>query len=101
MAVPRYDVDLLPEEWTEVAGSTDALELERELTHEIPEGHLLSGRTVKAVAVRKHRKDVLYWLPEDQQWAWVHLTWTVERDTRWPVTVVADDWPAIVAELLA
>jgi hypothetical protein len=42
---------------------------------------------------------VIFWLPEASQWAWVHLTYRVEADPRWPSTFVADSWVAVVEEL--
>ncbi len=85
--------------WTVVLGTEEGRELERELKREVPEAHVLKGRDVRAVAARKLRKEVLYWLPQEKRWSVVHLTWTREHDPRWPTTVLCDTWREVLEEL--
>ena len=90
----------LPEGWWEIADPSEAQELESEVEREAPAGHPLRGVEVHAVACRRHRKDVLFWLPGLGSWALVHLTWTVETDSRWPSASTYDSWSDVVKELL-
>lgn len=75
---------LLPP-WAEVR---DDLVLAEELTREVPEGHVLFGRALRAVARRIDCDDVLF--VGDGVVAVVHLTWKRSReiDPRWPTTEV-------------
>jgi hypothetical protein len=98
MPVPPFHVDQLPDDWSEVDAMRDG-DLEVELVREVRAGHTLHGHRATAVAVRRHRKDVIYWLPDVRLWALVHLTWTAEIDPRWPSTVTAAEWESIVAEV--
>lgn len=100
MNVPPFDLSLLHNDWSEVDAMQDA-DLEAELVREVPEKHVLRGRQATAIAVRRHRKDVIYWLPDDRIWAWVHLTWTTETDPKWPRTVTAAEWESLAAEVTA
>jgi len=84
------DVDRLPGDWWVVDGTGDGAALERELASELPQGHALVGVKARAVAVRRHLKDVIFWLPDTSEWALVHLTYRVEADPGWPSTFVAD-----------
>ncbi len=93
------DVTALPGDWWTVTGQ-DAAGLERQAVREVPQGHRLHGLVLEAVAVKRHLKEVIYWLPSEQAWAWVHLTGHVEVDQRWPSCVVAREWDALVADLL-
>jgi hypothetical protein len=95
---PSHDIAMLPGEWWAVHG-TDASELEQELQREAPEGHILHGLRVLAVAVRRHLKDVVFWVPSLEQWALVHLTGHVETDPQWPSTTRTRDWKDLVTEL--
>ena len=97
MSLPHFDLAQLPGDWWEVAPD-DAKNLEAELRREVPRGHSLHHVTVQAVAVRRHLKDVVFWLPTLQQWAYVHLTGRVEKDPRWPVTVCTSEWDEVVAQ---
>jgi hypothetical protein len=99
--LPSFDLQRLPGEWRAVHGTPDGSELEAELTREVSFGHTLSGTAAVAVCVKRHRKDAIFWLPERGEWAWVHLTYAVEADPRWPRTVLAHDWHSIVAETTA
>ena len=97
--MPEPDVSALPGEWWLVSGE-DAAELERQLAREVSQGHPLHGAEVQAVAIKRHRKDVVYWLPSKTQWAFVHLTGRHETDPRWPMVFLASQWEEIVAELV-
>lgn len=68
--------------WTQVTGEV-AVALESELKRELPSGHALEGRAVRAVARRGDRDDVAYEL-DGHQLCVVHLTYQVETDRRWP-----------------
>ena len=73
--------------------------MEHELDREMPEGHVLVGRSLTAVAVRRHLKDAVFWLPETGEWALVHLTRRVEKDPRWPSALVTADWRVLADEM--
>ncbi|WP_162799260.1 hypothetical protein [Nocardioides sp. 616] len=90
------DLSLLSDLWTDVRESDEAAHLEAELARELAEGHVLKGRAITALAARKLRKEVIFAIPDENRWAWVHLTWNAERDARWPSTEVCGTW----AELL-
>lgn len=96
---PDPDLSLLPGHWEDVRGSIDAAELAAELAREIPVGHILAGRSVAATAVKRRRKEVIFRLTDDLQWAWVHLTWNVEQSPQWPSAVICDSWGSLIAEL--
>lgn len=98
VTTPSHDIALLPGEWRAVGG-VDAFELEQELRREVPEGHVLHGLSVRAVAVRRHLKDVVFWVPSLDQWALVHLTRRVETNPRWPTTACTRNWDDLIAEL--
>jgi hypothetical protein len=98
MDLPSFDVTLLPGEWWEVRGAA-AVELEDELLAEAGPGHPLQSASVQAVAVRKHLKDVVFWVPAARQWALVHLTGDVDSDPRWPSTFLSAEWDDLVDEL--
>ena len=98
VTISSHDIAILPGEWWAVQG-TDASELEQELQREAPKGHVLHGLSVQAVGVRRHLKDVVFWVPSLEQWALVHLTRQVETDPRWPSTTCTRNWDDLVAEL--
>jgi hypothetical protein len=97
VTLPHFDLTHLPGEWCEV-GSSEATQLEEQLRREVPEGHLLYKVAVRAVAVRRQLKDVVFWLPAVQQWAYVHLTGHTEQDPRWPSAVCTPEWDQVVAQ---
>jgi hypothetical protein len=97
---PEPDLSLLSEAWMDVRGSAEAVELEDELGRETSSDHVLAGRPVAVTALRRLRKEVILRLTDEDLWVWVHLTWTVEADARWPSTVICDSWEALVAELV-
>jgi hypothetical protein len=97
--LPPFDLKPLPGEWWEVHGTDDAAGLEREMASELPPDHILAGVSAHAVAVRRHLKEVIFWLPDSSTWARVHLTYHVETDPRWPSSFTARSWDALVEEL--
>jgi len=79
---------ILPQGWTPVTDAAAATLLS-ELRREMPATHQLRGQDVQAIARRDHRDDVLFRSPsEGGPVFWVHLTWSVESDPKWPWTVV-------------
>jgi hypothetical protein len=97
--MPTPNVPALPAGWRAVTGN-DAAELEQELARELSAGHVLHGVEMRAIAVRRHLKDVVYWLPATERWALVHLTGRVEADPRWPSTFQTSEWDALVDEVV-
>ena len=63
----------------------EAVRLERELARELPVGHVLHGRVVRALAERYDRDDVAFEV-EGERTCVVHLTWQVEKDPNWPIS---------------
>ena len=98
---PDHDLSDLPGEWSEVGVWIDAAALETELARETSDGHPLFNVRAEAVAVRRHLKDVVFWLPDDGRWAWVHLTWTVEASPQWPAVELATDWTDLIGAVNA
>lgn len=80
----------LPKGWV-VVDSAMAAKFEAELRRELPAGHQLHGRALRAIARRDDRDDVLFVpiVPGASVYR-VHLTWSVETDPRWPWTEVYD-----------
>lgn len=78
-------VELL-EPWRAVVGEERAA-LERELSRELPEGHVVSGKAVQAIARRADCDDVLFEVA-GVGFAVVHLTWrrAREKNAAWPRT---------------
>ena len=70
----------------------------RQLRREIPHmGHVLSGETFVIIAKNPSANDVLLALPDRDQWASCHMTWSKKRELLpWPLTTVADS----LAELM-
>lgn len=99
--LPSFDLEPLPGEWHPVHGTEQARALEAELTRELTQGHELKGVTAEAVAVRRHLKDVVFWLPDTAEWAWVHLTYTIETNRMWPTAFVTTRWESLVEEITA
>ena len=89
---------MLSDLWRELDGAT-AKRFEEELEHEVVAGHPLFGKQTRAIAVRKLEKEAAFWLPADQRWAWVHLTWGTESSPRWPSSAVHHDWQSLVAAM--
>jgi hypothetical protein len=61
--------------------------VERQLVRELPAGHVIAGKSKRAVATRTDRDDVLFEL-FDGGYAVVHLSWSgrTQKDTQWPAT---------------
>jgi hypothetical protein len=96
---PSYDMTMLSERWAHVHGSHAAAPLEAELVREVAKGHCLSGLSVRAIAVRKLQKEVIFWLPAKHRWAWVHLTWTKDISPMYPRTEIVATWEEVVRVL--
>ena len=73
-------------EWLEPWEAVDAAQresAERELIRELAPGHRLYGCEHRCVAARGDCDDVLF-IVDGEALAIVHLTWSRERDPRWP-----------------
>lgn len=95
----KVDPSSLPGDWRDLRGRPEADQYARTLAEEAPSTHLLSGQVVQAIAAKKNMKDVVFWLPEKQQWALVHLTGRVETDPRWPTAMLTRHWSVVIFEL--
>ena len=73
----------LPEAWRAVEDD-EAARLVEALRREVPEGHLLYGRTVEAVAKCSARDETVFAVDDLGLYAVVHLTYRAESDRRWP-----------------
>jgi hypothetical protein len=73
----------LPRYWIPIDGDA-ARRLEAELGRELAPLHPLHGRSLRAIARRPDRDDVLFEELSDATVHWVHLTWHVEKDPQWP-----------------
>jgi len=84
--------------WRQVS-EPEVSELERELRHELPDGHVLSNRYARAIGRRVDEDDVLYFVDDGakQELALVHLTWRAESSPEWPHTVIYGDVEAFSA----
>ena len=96
---PGFCATDLSDAWTVVWQTSEASEYDDELGREVTKGHILHGLGAKAVAVRRQKKEVIYWVAEKRSWAVVHLTWSEERDLRWPMVDLLQEWPDVVVEL--
>ena len=78
----------LPEPWY----WTDQ-DLSRQLDIEISIDHTLKNKSVKTIARRQDKDDVLFQI-SDGKYAVVHLTWQQypHSDKRWPTTVIFNTW---------
>jgi hypothetical protein len=92
-------LDPLQIEWRTPWGSLAvdrALKAEIELQREMSVGHVLFGRTVKAIGTRQDCDDVLFYLGERApRFAVVHLTYNRETRPEWPSTELFEsltDW---------
>lgn len=76
----------LPESWV-LLSHDDAQALEKELRRELPPFHELQGDVLVAFARRLRCDEVLFRSPTGEGPVfWVHLTWAVETDPKWPWT---------------
>lgn len=94
-----FDAAMLSTEWTLLVGRTDRESIEEELRRECAPGHLLHGVRCHSVAIRRHQKESVFWLPDRKEWAVVHLTWHEETDPYWPTVEIRTSWRAVVDEL--
>ena len=80
-----------PYEWIPLSNET-ALAFAKQLRNEIPKrDHVLTGTSFVVVAKNAANDDVLLSLPDTQQWAWCHMTWSKRREKApWPATRVYD-----------
>jgi hypothetical protein len=99
LGLPGFRRADLSSEWTVIKGSPQAEGLVAELYREMPSSHPLRGVAVEAIAIRRHLKEIVLFLPEDETWAVVHLTWHVEDNPTFPFTVRAPTWDSVIAEL--
>lgn len=78
----------LPEPWY----WTDQ-DLSRQLDIEISIDHPLKNKSVKTIARRQDKDDVLFQI-SDGKYAVVHLIWQQypHPDNRWPTTVIFNTW---------
>jgi hypothetical protein len=85
----------LPDGWLGRVGRVSSAEAE--LKREICPGHVLYGRTCRAVAYNPRHGDEFLFVTDDQHnpIAFVHLTWQTERDPKWPYTVTYSGWDAL------
>lgn len=88
----RFDVP-----WYEVE---EGNKLENQLYIETGEQHPLFGKKVKAIARRHDRDDVLFFIPESNEYAFVHLTLSSKPlDKNFPSTKFAKDLKEVQKKL--
>ena len=92
--VERGEIALL-EPWRALSTERRA-QVEAEVAREVPQGHVLSGRAVVAVAARSDQDDVLFDV-KALGYAVVHLSWSGRREEssdrpRTALFVSLDDW---------
>ena len=88
----------LPGEWSVVQGRPEAAEWKTKTRGQLPSGHALIGVPFAVVAVRRHQKDLILWLPTKHEWAWIHLTYSVETDPRFPWFTAYHAWNLLVED---
>jgi len=83
-----------PEGWLGRVGRVSSAE--EELKREVGPGHVLLGRTCRAVAYNPKHCDEFLFVTDDplNPLAFVHLTWQIERDPTWPYTITYAGWVA-------
>jgi hypothetical protein len=99
-----FDAASLPRQWrvfdSSAADEAEKQRLLAELSREVSPGHRLWAVQVNILGVGRHLKDLVCWLPAEERWATVHLTWNKESDARWPSTTVYDRWLDLVEDYL-
>ena len=92
------DLSQLTEPWVPVGESANAGALVSELLSEVPPGHLLSGKSVAAIARRIDRDDVLFSV--GGAYAVVHLTYSPRRETEptYPLTEMYVSWVDFISK---
>jgi hypothetical protein len=94
------DIDLskLAAPWVPIGDSASAFVVE--LGREISQGHVLSGKSVEAIARRLDRDDVLFRVGSN--FAVVHLAYSGrESDAAYPATELYKSWLHFVDERVA
>ncbi len=87
-ATHNIDFSAWPEKWSRLSNS-EADSCLQELKRELPQRHLLTELPLKAIG-RRNGHDQFLFIVEDgsNQFATVHLTWSVETDPKWPWTEI-------------
>lgn len=84
---PIYEREL-PEPWHWI--TTD---FASELYCELPNEHVLVGKSLKSIARRQDMDDVLFEIANtDFEYAVVHLTWQKETTNPWPISKLYRNW---------
>lgn len=96
--MPEHELRDLSDRWMAIDPAR-AGEYRDELRRECPAGHPLHAVDVEPLCIRVFLKELVCWVPAHEVWAWVHLTWSVETDPRWPATDLFPEWDALVEAL--
>lgn len=78
---------LWPLGWSMIRDDELKERLNAELSREVPDGHVLYGRSASVLGRLSCSDDYLFWIG-DGRVAQVHLTWTVETQPKWPETTI-------------
>ncbi len=62
--------------------------LNKELTKELSPSHQLYGKFAVAVARRTDNDDVIFWIDELNKYAVIHLTYSKETSSEFPITTL-------------
>ncbi|QAS59198.1 hypothetical protein C7B90_00165 [Lysinibacillus fusiformis] len=60
--------------------------LNEELKKELSPQHILYGKEAIAVARREDNDDVIFWIEKMNKYAVVHLTYSIETSSEYPIT---------------
>ncbi len=92
MPIPDDIEILLP--WKTLEGEERRANLfSTRLKNDLPSAHRLQGLSVRALAARVDRDDVLFETEGGAgPLAVVHMTWQKETDSRWPNTKIFQSW---------
>ncbi|MBE5083629.1 hypothetical protein IGI00_09045 [Bacillus thuringiensis] len=60
--------------------------LNEELKKELSQQHILYGKEAIAVARREDNDDVIFWIEKMNKYAVVHLTYSIETSSEYPIT---------------
>lgn len=85
-----YESSELPSGWRRLA-SGEKTRLELELQRELPQGHVLKGITVRALAMSQEDCDDIAFITDDNRLCIVHLTWKAEEFPDWPFHVFVSE----------
>lgn len=75
----------MDEPWWPITKSMSEF-LNEELEKELSTKHILYGKEAIAVARREDNDDVVFWIKELNRYAVVHLTYSKEASTEYPIT---------------